>query len=74
MGQSNAMVSDDATCRIGKDRRGHWVVQGPNGKFGGLFVSRQQALKFAMFEGGEPHAAVMVPYPLELDVATRRPR
>jgi hypothetical protein len=52
---------------IGRNSRGHWVVQGA--KYGGLFVSRAEALKFAMFENGTPHAAVMVPGILELNMA-----
>ena len=54
-------------CMVGRNSRGHWVVQGSN--YGGLFVSRAQALKFAMFENGTPHAAVMVPGILELNMA-----
>ena len=55
-------------CLIGKDSRGNWVVQGPEGKYGGLFVNRAEALKFAMFENGHAHAAVMVPGGLELNM------
>ena len=55
-------------CMIGRDSKGNWVVQGPQGRYGGLFANRVAALKFAMFEDGHPHAAVMVPYPLELNL------
>jgi hypothetical protein len=55
-------------CCIGRNSKGHWVVQGQQGKYGGLFVNRAAALKFAMFEDGHPYAAVMVPYPLELNM------
>jgi hypothetical protein len=61
-----------AMCKIGKDGRGNWVVQGPQGKFGGLFVDRAAALKFAMFKNGHPHAAVMVPGILELNMTQGR--
>jgi hypothetical protein len=59
---------------IGKNSRGHWVVQDQKGLCGGLFVSRAEALKFAMFENGNrPQAVIMVPDVLELDMS-RRPR
>jgi len=52
---------------IGRNRRGHWVAQEQNGLFGGLFVNRAQALKYALFENGNrPQAVVMVPGILEL--------
>jgi hypothetical protein len=35
---------------IGRNRRGQWVAQEQNGLFGGLFVNRAQALKYALFE------------------------
>ena len=68
MGQANAIRRPlRSMCMIGRNSRGHWVVQGA--KYGGLFVSRAEALKFAMFENGTPHAAVMVPGFLELNMA-----
>jgi hypothetical protein len=59
--------------RIGKDSRGHWVVQDQQGLCGGLFVNRAEALKFAMFENGNrPQAVIMVPDGLELDMSGTR--
>ena len=56
--------------RIGKNRRGQWVVQNQSGLRGGLFVSRAEAMKFAMFENGNrPQAVIMVPDILELDMS-----
>lgn len=72
MGQANAIHFPQSTCLIGRNSKGNWVVQGPHGKYGGLFVDRVAALKFAMFEGGTPHAAVMVPGTLELNMAQGR--
>jgi hypothetical protein len=73
MRQANAIHSPlGAMCLIGKNSKGHWVVQGPQGRFGGLFVNRAEALKFAMFENGQPHAAVMVPGTFELNMAQGR--
>src|SRR5262245_40421346 len=56
--------------RIGKNRRGQWVVLDQSGLCGGLFVSRAEAVKFAMFENGSrPQAVIMVPGILELDMS-----
>jgi len=53
---------------IGRNSRGHWVVQDQQHKCGGLFVDRTQALRFALFENGnKPQAVIMVPGILELD-------
>jgi hypothetical protein len=54
---------------LGRNRAGQWVVQDPSGMWGGIFVDRSAALKFAMSENGRPQAVVMVPHPLELDIA-----
>jgi len=53
---------------IGRNSRGQWVVQDQRHLRGGLFVSRAEALKFAMFENGNrPAAAIMLPGTIELD-------
>jgi hypothetical protein len=58
--------------RIGKDSRGNWVVQDERGLYGGLFVNRTDALKYALFENGNhPQAVIMVPGTFELDMAPR---
>ena len=55
--------------RIGKDSHGHWVVQDEKGLYGGLFVDRAAALKFAMFQNGRrPQAVIMVPGIFELNM------
>ena len=52
---------------IGKDSCGHWVGRDQAGLWGGLFVSRSEAIRFAMRENGCPAGAViMVPGILEL--------
>jgi hypothetical protein len=54
---------------VGKDARGRWVAQKQHGKTGGLFVNREAAIKFAMFENGRhPEAIVTVPGVFELDL------
>jgi hypothetical protein len=55
---------------VGKNSRGHWVVQDKQHLYGGLFVNRTAALRFAMFESGNrPQAVIMVPGVIELDLA-----
>jgi len=57
---------------IGKNHRGGWVAQEQNGLYGGLFVSRTQAIKYALFENGQhPEAIVELPCEIELDMRAR---
>src|SRR6202030_2272341 len=59
---------------IGKNSRGNWVAQEQNGLYGGLFVNRAQALKFALFENGHhPETIVELSREIELDVDGRFP-
>ncbi len=54
---------------IGKNRRGHWVAQEQNGLYGGLFVNRAQAVKYALFENGRhPETIVELSREIELDM------
>jgi hypothetical protein len=54
---------------LGRNRRGNWVVQSQHGLRGGLFVSRAEALKFALFENGNrPELVITVPGVMELDM------
>ncbi len=54
---------------IGKNSRGNWVAQEQNGLYGGLFVSRAQAVKYALFENGHhPETIVEVAREIELDM------
>jgi hypothetical protein len=58
---------------IGKDKGGHWVVQEQNGLFGGLFVNRAQAIKYALFENGRhPEMIVELARQVELDMDGKR--
>ena len=55
---------------IGRDRKGRWVAQEQNGLFGGLFVNRAQALKYALFENGHhPETIVELPREVELEIS-----
>jgi hypothetical protein len=54
---------------VGQNRRGNWVVRDQKGVCGGLFVSRDAALRFVRAENGyRPQAVVMVSGNLELDM------
>jgi len=54
---------------IGKNGRGNWVVQGQSGLYGGLFVNRSQAFKYALFENGHhPETIIELSREIELDM------
>ncbi len=54
---------------IGRNRRGNWVAQEQSGLYGGLFVNRAQAIKYALFENGHhPETIVELPREIELDM------
>jgi len=55
---------------IGKNRRGNWIAQEQNGLYGGLFVSRAEAFKYALFENGHhPETIVELSREIELDMS-----
>jgi hypothetical protein len=59
---------------VGKDSRGNWVVQQQHGLYGGLFVNRAQAVKYALFENGHhPETIVELSCEIELDIGGKRP-
>jgi hypothetical protein len=54
---------------IGKNGRGNWVVQEQSGLYGGLFVNRTEAFKYALFENGHhPETIVESSREIELDM------
>ena len=54
---------------IGRNRRGQWVAQEQNGLYGGLFVNRTQALKYALFENGHhPETIIELSHKIELNM------
>jgi hypothetical protein len=54
---------------IGRNSRGNWVAQERSGLFGGLFVNRAQAMKYALFENGDhPATIVLTTNIVELDL------
>ena len=57
---------------VGRNSRGQWVAQQQNGLFGGLFVSRAEAVKYALFENGHhPETIVELSRGVELDMGGR---
>jgi hypothetical protein len=60
---------------IGRNSRGQWVAREQNGLYGGLFVSRTAAVRYALFENGQhPDAVISSATPLELDMSISPPR
>jgi hypothetical protein len=58
---------------IGRNSRGQWVALEQNGLYGGLFVSRAQAVKYALFENGHhPETVVELAREIELDMDRKR--
>ena len=59
---------------IGKNSRGAWVAQEQTGLYGGLFVNRAQAVKYALFENGHhPETIIELSHEIELDMSGKRP-
>ena len=59
---------------IGRNRKGDWVARQQNGLYGGLFITRAQAVKYALFENGHhPEVIVEVSRELELDMSDTIP-
>ncbi|MDI3567381.1 hypothetical protein OWC48_44235 [Bradyrhizobium sp. Arg816] len=57
------------TVFVGRNRRGNWVAREQGGAFGGLFVNRAQALKYALVEnGGHRESIIEVTREIELDI------
>ncbi len=60
---------------IGKNGRGQWVAQERNGLYGGLFIDRISAMRYALFENGHhPESIITVSTGLELDIGSARQR
>jgi hypothetical protein len=59
---------------IGRNSRGNWVAQEQNGLYGGLFVNRAQAIKYALFENGHhPETIIETSREIELDMSGKLP-
>jgi hypothetical protein len=75
-------IAEPPSCRsnalplvfIGRNRKGDWVARQQDGLYGGLFVTRAQAIKYALFENGHhPEAIVEVSREIELDMSDTLP-
>src|SRR5665647_2053997 len=59
---------------IGRNSRGNWVAQEQSGLYGGLFVNRAQAVKYALSENGHhPETIVELSREIELDMGGKLP-
>lgn len=55
---------------VGRNRRGNWIACEQNGVFGGLFVNRAEALKYALRKNGHhPETIVELSHAIELDIS-----
>ena len=58
---------------IGQNNCGQWVAREQNGLYGGLFVNRAQAVKYALCENGNhPETIVELSREIELDLRGAR--
>ena len=61
--------SPSAIVFIGQQQTRPWVAQEQSGLYGGLFVNRAQAIKYALFENGHhPETIVELAREIELDM------
>ena len=55
---------------VGQDRRGNWVVRDQKANAGGLFVTRDAALRYVRSECGyQPRTVIMISGNFELDMS-----
>ncbi|MES2602997.1 MAG: hypothetical protein V4602_19510 [Pseudomonadota bacterium] len=67
--QTEPPSCSSALVFIGKNSRGQWVAQEQHGLFGGLFISRAAAVRYALFENGHHSESIMAaPGTIELDM------
>ena len=74
MGQAKPSSSSPARSAffVGQNSRGNWVARDQDGLRGGLFVSRDEAVRFAMLANiRHPQDVIMVSGTLELDSRER---
>lgn len=61
------------TVFVGRNCHGNWIACEQNGIFGGLFVNRAQALKYALRENGyHPEAIIELSHEVELDISANQ--
>ena len=65
------LCPNSTTVLIGRNGRGQWIARERHGLYGGLFVSREKALRYALFENGHRMDAIIdVAGILELDMTS----
>jgi hypothetical protein len=57
---------------VGRSKSGNWVAMEQNGLYGGMFVSRAEALKYALFENGH-HRETIVELSREIEFDVNGP-
>lgn len=58
------------TVFIGKNSRGNWVAREQNGIFGGLFVNRAQAFKYALnYNGHHRESIIELSHEIAFDIS-----
>lgn len=70
-------LDEPPTCRpaaltvfVGRNRYGNWIACEQNGIFGGLFVNRAQAFKYALHKNGPfPVIITELSHEIELDIS-----
>jgi hypothetical protein len=66
--------SPSAIVLIGRNSRGNWIAREQHGLYGGLFVDRAQAIKYALSENGHhPEMIVELSRGIELDIDGKPP-
>ncbi|WP_439397636.1 hypothetical protein ACRQ5Q_10835 [Bradyrhizobium sp. PMVTL-01] len=54
---------------VGRNRAGNWVAREQRGAFGGFFINRAEALKYALFKNGRrPESIIELTREIELDI------
>lgn len=58
------------TVFVGRNCRGNWIACEQNGIFGGIFLNRAQAFKYALRKNGHhPEAIIELSHEIELDIS-----
>ena len=52
-------IAEGPVVFVGRNRRGNWIARERNGTFGGLFLTRAHALKYALSENGHNQDAII---------------
>ncbi|OSI34909.1 hypothetical protein [Bradyrhizobium canariense] len=68
LGEIPSRIPAAGRVLLGRNRQGTWVARDQNGSFGGLFVNRAQALKYARSIGQVSGGIVELAEEIELDI------